>query len=33
MSTEQNDLLFDPKAVNDAFKSVNHMDDLFKIEA
>jgi putative transposase len=30
MSTEQNDLLFDPYAVNDALKSVNHMDDLFK---
>ncbi len=30
MSTEQNDLLFDPNAVNEALKSVNHMDDLFK---
>ena len=30
MRTEQNDLLFDPNAVNEAHKSVNHMDDLFK---
>ncbi|MAE58554.1 MAG: hypothetical protein CME69_06710 [Halobacteriovorax sp.] len=30
MNTEQNDLLFDPKEVNEALKSANHVDDLFK---
>ena len=30
MNTEQNDLLFDPNEVNEALKSANHMDDLFK---
>ena len=30
MNTEQNDLLFDPKAVNEALKSATHMGDLFK---
>ena len=30
MNTEQNDLLFDPNEVNEALKSADHMDDLFK---
>lgn len=30
MNTEQNALLFDPNAVNEALKSATHMDDLFK---
>lgn len=30
MNTEQNDLLFDPNAVNEALKSAANMDDLFK---
>ena len=30
MNTEQNDLLFNSNEVNEALKSANHMDDLFK---
>lgn len=30
MNTEKNDFLFDPNEVNEALKSANHIDDLFK---